>query len=80
MTVSETVADQCMNAKNYLEALTRSLKLVLTRLTGTGESSKSASVSGRGPLRQKFALSSLAPLIPGSLRADASGIQRRSVM
>ena len=32
MTVSETVADQCMNWSNSLEALNRDLKLVLARL------------------------------------------------
>ena len=32
VTVSETVADQCMNWSNSLEALNRDLKLVLARL------------------------------------------------
>ena len=32
MTVSETVADQCMYWSNSLEALNRDLKLVLARL------------------------------------------------
>ena len=32
MTVSETVADQCMKWSNFLEALNRDLKLVLALL------------------------------------------------
>ena len=32
MMVSETVADQCINWRNSLEALNRDLKLVLARL------------------------------------------------
>ena len=66
MTVSETVADQCMNWSNSLEALNRDLKLVLARLApGNPEICEYIGVPGSLNWSYRLALGIL-----GSLRED----------
>ena len=68
MTVSETVADQCMNYSNSLEALNTNLKLVLARLAPGNPGN--LRVYKIGSLKVKSGRTRLRLGIPGSLRGD----------